>query len=56
METESPWHAHAAGLYGMLKTRGKESLHTTRGRNVFWPTFSLVVSLFLALGDHSLPS
>lgn len=42
METESPWHTHAAGLYGMLKTRGNAQFHTQRGRNVFWPTFSLV--------------
>ena len=47
MSEESPWHAHAAGLWSILKTRGKEALHTERGRNIFWPTYSLVVCHFL---------
>jgi hypothetical protein len=39
----SPWHSHVRGLYGILKTRGLDSLRKGSTRAAFWSSYTMIV-------------
>jgi hypothetical protein len=43
----SPWDIHTRGLYNILKARGTSRLQTEKDRAAFWPSYNMVVSIYL---------